>query len=578
MQAPTVLHLNLSDQSFEVRTHEDLAPLVGGLGWAMALFEEELTTKAEPANSSTRRVKKSEPDGFSLAGSELAEPIVFAVGPLSAVFPGCSKTIAIFRSPQSGFLATSLGGGHLARFLRFAGYQALLVRGKAAKPILVSLEKEQVSFKEGAHLMNKEVPEAFEILFNTEGVPGRRSMLATGLVAERGVTFSPLYIDEFFSFPRGGLGTAFAQKNLKALVVSGAEGEELKDPARYGEIFYSILEKTQGFEELARWGTLKNLLIERKISGIPFENLSESNFEDQNHLLESFTNASRRLSCGGCPVGCIHLASCAGAFFPYDYEGAISLGPLLGLTSAEESSSLLAKAYRIGLDPTSLGAVLAYLIEKEKLSFGNLDTYLALIDALLAGKENWAKALGKGLESGVGELGGEDFALSLAGMEFLPYFNGYATVLSQALSLSATTEENRGYLLDLDLLKGEPEPEAAVAALLLEEKRKTLSEMLIGCGLLSPLFEEESIAFSALEALGIGISHEELEKVVEEVFRRKLSLQKELGFNPEDVKIPAKLFSVPSPQGMLEEGKLREMIKAYVKTTNASFSLRSNGQ
>lgn len=532
---PRVLHINLADQSFEVRIHEDLVPLVGGLGWALTLFEEYLSE----------------------------EPVILAIGPLSGIIPGCSKTIAVFRSPQSGFLTSSLGGGYLARFLRFAGYQALVIKGVAEKQTFISLDGEQVTFKDGSHLVNKEVPEAFELLFASEGMPGKRSILAAGLAAGKGITFAPLYVDEFFSFPRGGLGTVFSQKNLKGLVVSGFEEEDLKDSRQYEEVFRSVSARAKGFEELKALGTLKNLIVERKISGVPFENLSEPNFSDQHQLVKAFGDSSSRVSCSGCPVGCIHLVSHEGTYIPYDYEGVVALGPLLGLTAKEEIVPLLAKAYRSGLDPTSLGAILAYLIEKEKFSFGSVDTYLTLIDALLVKKENWARALSRGLESGVEQLGGEDFALTLAGTEFLPYFNGYATVLSQALSLSATTEENRGFLLDLDLLKGELEPRSVVASLIEEEKKKIFIELLIGCGYLSPLFEETSIAFSVLEALGAGIAHEGLESAVEESFKRKLVLQKKLGFDPQGVRIPTRLFSVPSPQGILEEGKLREMVKIY---------------
>jgi len=104
-----------------------------------------------------------------------------------------------------------------------------------------------------------------------------------------------------------------------------------------------------------------------------------------------------------------------------------------------------------------------------------------------------------------------------------------------------------------------------VAVLVEEEKKKTLTELLIGCGHLSLVFEEMSVAFGVLEALGVGVSHEGLGKAVEEVFNHKLSLQKELGFDPQDVKIPAKFFSVPSPQGILEARKLKEMVKIYAK-------------
>ncbi len=531
---PTVLHLNLANQSSEVRTHDNLSPLVGGLGWALALFAEHLEE----------------------------EPVVLAIGPLTGVFPGCSKTVAVFRSPQNGFLSISLGGGYLGQTLRFSGYQALVIKGAAKKPILINIDEKQVVFKDGSYLVNKEVPEVFASLFTSEGAPGRRSIVATGLAADKEISFAPLYVDEFFSFARGGLGAVFGQKNLKGFVVSGSRREELNDARRYGEVFSSIMTKLRGFDEFGSFGTLRNLIVEKKISGIPFENLNEPNFEDQHQLLEAFADSSRH-SCSGCPVGCLHLAVHKGSYIPYDYESAISLGPLLGVTSKEEIIQLLAKGYYSGLDPNSLGMILAYLIEKEKLSFGNVDTYLTLIEALLVGKEDWARAVGGGLENAVKRIGGEEFALSLAGMEMLPYFNGYATVLSQLLSLAATTEENRGYLLDLEFLKREVEPKGVVAALVKEEKKKALVELLVGCGYLSPVFEETAVAFSALNTLGVGLSHDDLEEAAAVVFDHKLSLQKKLGFDPRGVKIPKKIYSVPSPQGILEEGVLAKMVETY---------------
>ncbi len=541
-RSPAVLHLDLANKSSEVRTHEELMPLVGGLGWALALFEEALKAGAK--------------DGAD------AGPVVFATGPLSAVFPGCSKVVAVFRSPQTGFLSVSLGGGHLARFMRFAGYRALVVTGAAGEPTIASIDGEQVSFKDGSMLLGKEVPEVFKLLFGSEGGLGERSVLASGPAAERGVAFSPLYIDEFFSFARGGLGAVFHRKGLKSLVVSGGGSEEPSLPDRYEEVFNSILKKLAGFEELSRQGTLRNLQVERKISGVPFENLAEPNFEDQHRLGEAFLG-SRRLACGGCPVGCVHLARKNGGYVPYDYDQVVAVGPLLGITSEKAISQLLDKTYHAGLDPVSLGVILAYLTVREKLAFGNVGTYLTLIDAFLEGKEDWARALREGLATGVETLGGGEFALVLGGMEAAPYFNGYATLLSQILGFSATTEENRGFLLDLDLLEGNLEPKAVVSGLLAEERRKILVELLVGCGYLSAAFEVPAAAFAALEALGAGITHEGLESAVAKVFRLYLTLQKRLGFEPRTGGFPARFFSIPSPQGTLEEGKLGAMVELF---------------
>lgn len=539
--APTFLHLNLSDQSFEIKSYDELIPRVGGLGWALSLFE---SFQKEPASD---------------ASAPGEEPIVFAIGPLSGVFPGASKTMAVFRSPQTKGLATSLGGGHLARFLRFAGYQGIIITGEAAHPTLVSVEEEKVSFQDARSLGGLEVPKVFERVFSLEGVPSRRTVLVSGPAAEEGFAFASLYADEFFPFGRGGLGRAFAEKNLKGLVVSGTKSEKIADPRRYEEVFSSLVRRLKGYRELSRFGSLRNLTVGKKISGVPFKNLEEPNFEGNRLLAPQFMKelTVRRVSDGGSSVGSVHLFQLEKGFTYYDYEGVVSLGPLLGLMEPKAVGGLLERAWGLGLDPTSLGAILAYVTEKEALDFGNLDTYLTLLEAFVDGREDWAKTLRRGLPP-------EPQALTLAGMEFLPYFNGYTSILSQALRLGATTEENRGFLLDLDFLgRKKIDPEEVVMRLVEGEEKKTLAELLVGGGYFADIFEDPAVAFAALEALGISFSHEHLSTMAKDVFRQKLALQSRLGFNPPDVKIPEKFFKVPSPQGFLEKEKLEEMIRVY---------------
>jgi len=530
-QTPTFLQLDLTSQDFSVKSYEELVPMVGGLGWALELFE-----------------KFSEQD-----------PIVFATGPLSSIFPGVSKTICVFKSPQTGGLAVSLGGGALARFLRFAGYQGLIIFGKADNPTLISVDEENVDFKSAQDLVGLEVPKIFERIFSSEGAPSRRSVLVTGPGADLDFAFAPLYVDEFFSFARGGLGSAFSKKNLKGLVISGSKSEKIQNVRKYEETFARLIKRLKGFKELSSYGTLKNLEVEKKISAVPFKNLSETNFSTDSLSAPNFLRevGGRRVSCAGCPVGCIHLLRSGNQFLPYDYESVVSLGPLLGITNSKEVAELIRRSWNLGLDPTSLGAVLAYLTEKENLSFGDFDTYMTIIDAFVAAKEPWVKELRLGLPF-------DSQSLKLSGMEFLPYFNGYATILSQALMLGSTTEENKGFLLDLDLIGSDFEDTDVVRGLVDAERKKTLSELLVGCGYLSSVFEDPASAFAALEAIGESFSHETLIETAENVFRKKLFLQAQLGFDPSDVKIPEKFLTVTSPHGFLRRERLESMISIYV--------------
>ncbi|NIT03742.1 hypothetical protein GTO10_02300 [Candidatus Saccharibacteria bacterium] len=534
--SPTFLHIDLSNQKSEVVSYEELIPRVGGLGWALSLFEKFYNQDA----------------------GEEGLPIIFALGPLSAVFPGVSRVVAVFRSPQTLGLATSLGGGQLARFLRFAGYQGLVITGKASSPTFVGVDDGQIDFKDSSHLKGLPTPKVFERIHLMEGAPSKRSVVATGPATEAGFGFSPLYIDEFFSFARDGLGSAFFAKNLKGLAVSGSKSEDIANPRRYGEVFRELIKRSSGFKELSAFGTLKNIAVEKKISGVPFKNLAEVGLPTDELLPKSFQDEmpDKKISSASCPVGDVRVFKWEKRYVPYDFESVVSLGPLLGLVEPSSVARLIVKAYDLGFDPTSLGVILAYLTEEEKLNFGDLDSYETLIDALYFARENWSKDLKQGAPQ-------KDNSLTLGGIEFLPYFNGYASLASQILRLGATTEENRGYILDLDLLEGEVNVDQAVSLMVSAEEKKTLSELLVGNGHLASVFEDPAVSFAALDALGYSFKHEFLVKEAAEVFRQKLSLQKLLGFNPLSVRIPRRFFEVPSPQGFLKEEKLKGIVEVY---------------
>ena len=540
--APTFLHLDLTSQTSAVTSYEELIPAVGGLGWGLALFEKFYDPQKE-------------------------SPIVLTTGLLSSILPGAAKTIAVFRSPQTGGLATSLAGGSLAKFIRFAGFSGIVITGTSSQPVFASIREAMVEFKPANPLLGLEVPKVFERIYAEEGISSRRSVLTTGSAAESGISFTSAYVDEFFSFPRGGLGAALAQKNLKGLAVAGGKGEKIKNERRFAEVFDRLIKRLQGYEDLSKLGTLKNLKAEGELAAVPANNLSALGEASPRLWAEEFADAlsARRVSCAGCPVGCIHLLRLGKEFVPYDYDGVTALGPLLGLDNPVEVGNLLKTAWDSGLDPTSLGVVLGYLTEKEKLKFGDFESYKTLIQALLAGKEKWARVLWGGLPA-------EEEALVLGGLEALPYFNGYASLLSQVLRLGATTEENRGFVVDLDMLGKDPAAKELVGVLVKAEKKKILSQLLVGCGYLSEVFEDPATAFSGLDALQAGFSHEDLNKAAEEAFRSYLKLQKLLGFNPADAKIPRKFLEITTPQGKLEEEKITDLRNFYAENIFAPTS------
>ena len=127
-----ILTIDLGNKEIKLTDREDLSEYLGGVGLAMRLFEENVHYDREPL--------------------DYEQPIIFAIGPLSTIFPVATKAVAVFPSPLTGELGESYAGMRLALAMRFAGYDAVLIKGKAVKPVYLSISNHQVEIKDAAAL------------------------------------------------------------------------------------------------------------------------------------------------------------------------------------------------------------------------------------------------------------------------------------------------------------------------------------------------------------------------------------------------------------------------------------------
>ncbi|MEK7611064.1 MAG: aldehyde ferredoxin oxidoreductase N-terminal domain-containing protein [Patescibacteria group bacterium] len=216
----TILYIDLEKKEAEVKVHTDLTDWLGGLGVAVKLY--------------------------SLFPGE--SPVVFTNGPFTLTFPFAPFTCTIFRSPGTGKIVDAYGGGSFAAMLGLAGYDGLVIRNKARRPMYLAIENEKVTFRtlrEGEQAWQK------------EGLAGMRSVLESGA---GGVT------DGYFHFGTDELGGVLRAKNLLAVVVSGSHGYPLSDLAAYSSAYEETLAQSERLP------------------------VKSSNFP----------------SCFGCPLGCQH--------------------------------------------------------------------------------------------------------------------------------------------------------------------------------------------------------------------------------------------------------------------------------
>lgn len=525
-----ILYIDLESQTSEIKAYPDLARWLGGIGVSTALLAENLE----------------------------AAPFVLSRGPFAGVFPGCSGSFASFVSPLSRNLGESWIGGSLGLNLARAGLEGIVVLGKSKKPVVIEVINESVNFASGEDYWGKS-PVRFTDDWSAR-VGSATSILAIGPASEHGVRFGNVLADQ--SFPFGpGLGAVWGKAKLKGMAISGDHEIALPENKKFQELRERLGKSMNDLspESLrfrVRERSQKLLEVLGRSRGLMVSNLQGSRAWDTD--IVGFFDAVGFQSCVGCPLECGQAMA----------EAWLSLGPLLGLQKKEEIITLVTMARDFGLDPVSLGAVLAWFVESEGWEFGDLESYRSLILALVAREEDWARKISLGLGSSRGRE--QRFALNFLGNLGLPFFSGYLSILARLFSPGILEWE--GCLLDLSLAENPISSREMVQALLAAEGKKTLILALVGCGSLATVYDLP-LVFAALESLGLNWSHENLENLARSIYNQRWQIRMRLGFSWDELNVPERLFEVPSATGGLERGRFEELLQIYRETVMGSTKL-----
>jgi aldehyde:ferredoxin oxidoreductase len=154
----------------------------------------------------------------------LAPEACFAIvlGPLTGVKTPFSGRIQIVgKSPLTGTWADSNSGGSVASHLRNAGYDALVVKGRAAEPTLLVIRDGEVSFEPAGELWGRQIPEVFDALQGAIRRQARRRRLGDRTGRRAQARIASVMNDRYHAFGRQGFGAIYGSKNLKAIVVAG---------------------------------------------------------------------------------------------------------------------------------------------------------------------------------------------------------------------------------------------------------------------------------------------------------------------------------------------------------------------
>jgi aldehyde:ferredoxin oxidoreductase len=566
-----ILHVDLETGASHVEDRADLfRDYLGGTGLAVRLLGELVHDDKDALDP--------------------AQPAIFAIGPLTTIFPVVTKTAATFRSPLTGEYGESHAGGQFGSALRYAGYDVLAITGAAKRLSFLLIGGDKVEILPADAMAGMDVVETGRVIRDRIEGAGHRSIARIGPAGERGIRFADVDVDTFRHFGRLGLGTVLGSKRLKAIAIIGQQHLALPPDSRtykkvYAEVYDRVLH-TDAMKKYHELGTPANVLPLNELNALPTYNVRQGFFGDAREISgEAFAEGEliTKRACAGCQIGCIHVALYRRPFAPgweyestmvaYDHELLYAVGSLLGVGNRSEILRLIEEIDRAGMDTICCGTALAWATEAMEcgvvgpeqfggidLRWGDAERYAQAVRAIVRGDTELGKWLGQGEVAAARHYGGGDYVAAVGGQGIAGYWTGYAHVLGHLLGARHSHLDNAGYSIDQKL---DPyTDEAIIDRIIADEAERIVQTSTAICLFARGVYDMETIS-QALGSVGIERSVEQLRAMGERVYWERVRLRERLGFQARLEDIPKRFFETPTFRGQLEPERMARMLEIY---------------
>ncbi len=424
-----VLRVNLTEQSSKVEElpEETAKDFIGGAGFGIKYLFDEVKGGTDPLGPDNK--------------------LIFASGPFSGTTIPCASRMAVTaKSPLTGAVGMALTGGYFPVELKFAGYDALIIEGKAETPTYVWIKDGEVKFRSAKKLWGMKTTDTQQIIKNELHDQNIR-IACIGPAGENQIKIASI-INEWRAVGRKGLGAVMGSKNLKAIAIRGsgevpvADKDKLKT-AR-GEMTKAMKESPVLYPNFSKIGTPMVVDHTCAIGIFPTKNFTatgEYNPVDKIGVEVQMTRNVGSEACYGCPVGCSQLKLAKTG----PYAGILTEGPEFetmyaygGVTGVENIDAIIAAdrlADELGFDTLSSGVTIAFAMElyekgilsKEdtgglELNFGNHEAMNTILK-LMAYREGIGDLLADGSKAAAERIGkgSEKYAMHVKGLELPAY-------------------------------------------------------------------------------------------------------------------------------------------------------------
>jgi len=376
-----------------------------------------------------------------------ANILCFMNGPLTGSEANMSGRMAIVtKSPLTGTVTDSHHGGWSAARLRWAGFDGLIFKGKAAKPVYAYVHDGQVELLDASHLWGKGVHDTVKYFKQKYG-ENDLSVIAIGPASEKLVRFGNWVNENDRASGRGGTGCVGGSKLLKAIVIKAPKSMPRAHDLDAWKVAHQRALATIMDEKnvtaprkggLSVYGTNVLMNIVSNIGALPTRNSQTTSFREKAELISGEWVKQNILvedpTCHACPVACkketnvkegpfkIHMES-------LEYEPAWSLGANCDNPDAKAIAFMIDRANDYGYDAIEIGDVLSMLMEATEkgyvnkadgLKWGDTQGMVAVMRKV-AFREGIGDILAEGTERAAKKFGHPEIAMTVKGQGIPAY-------------------------------------------------------------------------------------------------------------------------------------------------------------
>ena len=541
LYAGKILIVDLSNKSVETQplNKEWLKKYWGSWGLAMRYYHDIVKADVDPLSPENA--------------------FVIMTGPFcGTLVPTSSRFCLVSKSPYTGTIFETNTGGSFGPELKFAGYDGIIIKGRAESLQYLKIADDKVSLEDAQDFAGKGIFETESLLKEAAGLSEGKT-LSIGPAGENLIGFACVGTESYRQMGRGGAGSLFGSKNLKGIICRGTGSIKVADMEGFRKKV-SLYKYDNVLTDDNLWASTDGtpVLVDAidEMGILPTHNFTYGRFENKAGINSDAVKAAKKgdRACVSCPLACGKFTHINGVEMEGpEYETLCLAGSNCEINELEKISSFNRLCDDLGLDTMSCGNTVGLamdLAEKGRhdfgLKFGNAKDYLEIVTEIATLSTERGKELSKGAKKLAEKFNANDLTTEVKGLELAAYEprGNYGMGLSYATSERGACHMRAFTGFSEDVFNLEKQAEEVVNS-------QNFNCIKWSTGLCDFWGSVTNEIMADLLSIGLGetITPLELALAGERIWNLSRIFNLEAGFTAKDDTLPEKIMNQPLEKG-----------------------------